>query len=194
MDVDDFLGFGDDEIAIAASAVANRKKEIADADYADMDEQPMTKKERRVAKKEKRMAEEEQRVAMDGQRAVIRSFALAGNTAMEAYDHLCKAHGNAAMSRVNVYKRFKEFKDGRTEYRGQRGQHKTPRVMELRNEGNIAKIRDLIAEDARSTLAELSIKSGFSKSTVQQIITKDLGFTKKCARSVSLNRFISRTS
>ena len=39
-DTDDFLGFGDDEIAIAASAVANRRKEIAerfrdDLDFAD---------------------------------------------------------------------------------------------------------------------------------------------------------------
>ena len=95
-----------------------------------------------------------------------------------------QAFGSGAMSKVNVYQRFKEFKEGRADYRGKRGQH-TGYKRPIRTEENIAKIRDLIAEDARSTLKELSIESGVSIFAVQQIIAKDLGYTKKCARSVS---------
>ena len=94
-----------------------------------------------------------------------------------------QAYGSGAMSKVNVYKRFKEFKEGRADYRGQRGANQNQKT--LRNEANIAKIRELIAEDARSTISELAIETGLGKTTVRQILSKDLGFTKKCARSVS---------
>ena len=39
---------------------------------------------------------------------------------------------------------------------------------QVRDWANIAKIRDLIAEDARSTLKEFSIESGLAKTTIQQ--------------------------
>ena len=128
---------------------------------------------------------EEKRVAMDAQRAVIQSYAkMEGKTAMDAYDHLCKAYGSEAMSKQNARRRFKEFKeDGRTDYRGKRGQHSGYKCTE-RTEENIAKIRDLIAEDARSTIKELTIESGLSRMTVQRIIKQELNFTKKCARWV----------
>lgn len=89
------------------------------------------------------------------------------------------------MSKKNAYRVFKEFKDGRTEYRGQRGQHSTPRgIPKQRNEENIAKIRALIEENSRSTVRELAIESGLGITTVQTIIKQDLGYTKKAARWV----------
>ena len=80
---------------------------------------------------------------------------------------------------------FKEFKEGRSEYRGQRGQHNSDRCKpRLRNEDNIAKVRALIEEDPRATITSLSIESGLGWTTVQTILKKDLGFTKKAARWV----------
>ena len=70
------------------------------------DNQPMTKAEKRAAKEKKRAENEAYRVAMDGQRATLQSCAEAGMTAREAYDHLCKAKGSAAMSKQAAYKRF----------------------------------------------------------------------------------------
>ena len=63
--------------------------------------------------------------------------------------------------------RFK-FKEGRTDYRGQTGHHMKAKGAQVRDWANIAKIRDLIAEDARSTLKEFSIESGLAKTTIQQ--------------------------
>ena len=99
------------------------------------------------------MEEGEQRTTMDrdGQRAVIQSFALIeGKTAMDAYNHLCQALGPGAMTKVGVMKLFKEFRDGRTDYKDQRGEHMKDKAMTgeartVRNEENISKIRDLIA-------------------------------------------------
>ena len=89
------------------------------------------------------------------------------------------------MSKQNVYKRYKEFKEGRTDYRGQRGQHESSRGSpKERTEGNIAKIRELIKEDARLTLEALSYESGIGIGTVNRIIKEDLDLTKKCARWV----------
>ena len=155
-------------------------------------EEPLTREEKRAARREKRAAQEEklkaneaQRVAWDGQRATLQSFAEAGKTAREAYDHLCKAKGSAAMSKQNAYRVFKEFKEsGRTDYRGQRGQHESPRGKPReRTEVNIAKIRELIEEDARMTFQALSYESGIGIATVKAIIKQDLGLTKKCARN-----------
>ena len=72
----------------------------------DEREQLMTKQEKRAAKEKKRAANEAHNVAMDGQRATLQSCAQAGMTAREAYDHLCKAKGSAAMSKQAAYKRF----------------------------------------------------------------------------------------
>ena len=170
----------------AAEADGDQKTTTMDEELMmDVDEQAMTKEERRGAKEKQRMANEARRVAIDEQRGVLRSFALAGKTAMEAYDHLCKAYGSAAMSKWNVYKRFKEFKGGRTDYRGQRGQHTANRGSpKQRSEEGIAKIRSLIDEDARATITDLCIQSGFGRGAVRKILKEDLGFTKKCARWV----------
>ena len=128
---------------------------------------------------------EQQRVAMDGQRATLQTFAKAGNTAKEAYDLLCKAYGSGAMSKRNAYKRFKEFKDGRVDFRGQRGQHSTPRGKpRQRTDENIATIRRLVEEDARMTYEALSYESGLGVNAIKAIIKEDLGLTKKCARWV----------
>ena len=70
--------------------------------------------------------ERERRVSMDmeGQRAVIQSFALIeGKTAKDAYKHLCMALGSGAMSQVAAYGMFKEFREGRTDYKSQRGEN-----------------------------------------------------------------------
>ena len=84
---------------------------------------------------------------------MLRSFCLAGKTATEAYDHLCKAYGNAAMSKSHTFRAFREFKEGRTDFKGKTGQHLTPRGSpKERTDENMAKVRDLIAEDARLTL------------------------------------------
>ena len=120
---------------------------------------------------------------LEEQRAALRTLCKAGKTATEVYDILCMAHGNGAMSRRQVFKVFKEFKEGRTDFKSQTGKHTTRPVFE-RTEENVAKIKKLIEEDARLTYKELSALSGLGKNVVQNIVSKDLGFTKKCARWV----------
>ena len=69
---------------------------------------------------------------------------------------------------------FKEFKEGRTEYRGRRGQHDSARgKFRQRTEENISKIRNLIEEDARMTF-EVS-----SSSTIGQ----DYQLSRTCSRN-----------
>ena len=79
--------------------------------------------------------------------------------------------------------RFKEFKEGREDYRGQRGKQGQQQRTE-RTDRNIAKIRELLEDDARMTFEALSYESGISVGTVRNIIVHDLGFTKKSARWV----------
>ena len=107
-------------------------------------------------------------------------------TNRETYDHLCKAYGSGAMSKQNAYRVFKVFQEeGRTDYRGQRGQHESPRGSpKQRTEVSIAKIRELIKEDARMTFEALAYESGIGIATVKKIVKQDLGLTKKCARWV----------
>ena len=142
----------------------------------DVDEQRQSPSKRR----------EERRVAWDRQRAVLHSFAqIEGKTATEAYDHLCKAYGSGAMGKSQAYNLFKQFKEGRSEWRSQRGKFEGPRGSPReRTEANVAKIRELIEEDARCTVRYLAWESGLSFGTVRNILKKDLGFTKKCARWV----------
>ena len=92
--------------ATRAASAATTDEEMDVDEEMDMDEQrPFTKEEKRAAKARKQAENEARRVAMDGQRATLQSCAEAGMTAREAYDHLCKAKGSAAMSKQAAYKR-----------------------------------------------------------------------------------------
>ena len=75
---------------------------------------------------------------LEEQRAVLRGQFLHRLTT-QAYDYLCKAYGSAAMSKSHAKSTFKAYKDARTEFRSQTGNHSTPRGSpKQRTEENIA--------------------------------------------------------
>ena len=93
---------------------------------------------------------------LEEQHAVLRGQFLVGSTSTQAYDYLCKAYGSAAMSKSNAKSTFKAYKDGRTEFRSQTGNHSTPRGSpKQRTEENIAKIQSLTDEEALNVLLAL---------------------------------------
>lgn len=116
---------------------------------------------------------------MSDQRATIKSFALANKTPTEAFKFLKSAYGDQCLSRTQVFAWFKEFRLGRTETKRLSGSFPKPT---LRTSENIDLIKNLLQEDRRKTVSELSSESGLSTFTVHKILRDNLGYSKLSAR------------
>ncbi len=71
-----------------------------------------------------------------------------------------------------------EFKKGRTRLVDK---PRKPKERTGRSVQNVRKVEDLVAEDRRVTIKEMSLRSGISTMTIQRILKFDLKLKKRCA-------------
>lgn len=105
------------------------------------------------------------------QRACIKFCFKLGKTATECYEMLKTAFGEQAMGHSQTFQWFSRFKAGRTsidddERSGQPVSSSTPEMIE--------RVRQIIREDRRRTIDEVSMLVGISHGTCHKILTEDL--------------------
>jgi AraC-like DNA-binding protein len=94
---------------------------------------------------------------------------------------LQEAFKEQALSRARVFEWFSRFKNGDLSIEDQ---PRSGRPSSSRNNENITKIREKLNEDRRYTIDELSGGTGVSWSSVQRILTQDLGMRRVAAKFV----------
>jgi len=105
------------------------------------------------------------------QRAYIKFCFKLGKTATECYEMLKTAFGEQGMGHSQIFQWFSWFKAGRTsidddEYSGRRVSSSTPEMIE--------RVRQIIREDRRHTIDEVSMLVGISHRTCHEVLTEDL--------------------
>ena len=105
------------------------------------------------------------------QRACIKFCFKLGKTATECYEILKTAFGEQTMDRSQTFQWFFLFKAGRTsidddEHSGRPVSSSTPEMIE--------RVRQIIHEDRRHTIDEVSMLVGISHGTCHKILTEDL--------------------
>lgn len=113
-------------------------------------------------------------------RSVIRFLVAKKKSAKEIYEELCQVYGEECMSSGMVRRWVRDFKNGRTDV------HDEARVGRPSvSDETIAKVEAAMLEDRRITVRELCEKiSEVSKTTIDKILTENLGYSKVCARWV----------
>jgi len=105
------------------------------------------------------------------QRTCIKFCFKLRKTATECYEMLKTAFGKQAMGRSQTFQWFSPFKAGRTsidddERSGRPVSSSTPEMIE--------RVRQIIREDRRRTIDEVSMLVGISHGTCHKILTEDL--------------------
>ena len=85
------------------------------------------------------------------------------------------------MGKTQVFKWFSSFESGEMSIDGQ---PRFGRPSTARTDENVEKIREIILEDRRRTNKEVLEKSGVTWSSVQRILSEDLGMRRVVAKFV----------
>jgi len=109
------------------------------------------------------------------QRAAVKFCFLLGKSASETTEMVKVAYKDGAMSRTQVYEWFSRFKEGEMTIEDQ---PRSGRPSTSRTDNNVQKINEIVREDRRRTIEEIEELSGVSWSSVQRILTEDLGMKK----------------
>lgn len=119
--------------------------------------------------------------AVSQQRAIIFFLWKEGTSSSNIAERLAAVFGDEALKRSTVYEWVARFKGGRTSLEDD------PRpgrpVSSLTND-NVAKVKDCVLQDRRSTIREISEAVGLNVFTVHQIIHDELDMRKLTARWV----------
>ncbi|KAL4083830.1 hypothetical protein QTP88_029146 [Uroleucon formosanum] len=102
-----------------------------------------------------------------------------GESAKETFDKIVKVFGDEAMSRAQVFRWHKEFKNGRE---GVEDELRSGRAVEVRTDNNVQRMRALVRQDMRLTIRMLSDELNINRETVRKILIKDLSMKKLCAK------------
>ena len=113
------------------------------------------------------------------QRACIKFCFKLGKTATECYEMLKTAFGKQAMGRSETFQWFSRFKAARTdddERSGRPVSSSTPEMSE--------RVRQIIREDRRRTIDEVSMLVGISHGTCHTILTEDMKMRRVASKFV----------
>ncbi|KAJ8944261.1 hypothetical protein NQ318_013673 [Aromia moschata] len=117
------------------------------------------------------------------QRAAVKFCFLLGKNAAETVLMLKTAYKDDAMGKTQVYEWFARFENGDMSIDDK---PHTGRPSTAGNDENVKKIRELVITDRRQTIDQLSEIRGLSWSSVQRILTEDLGMKRVAAKFVPL--------
>jgi len=115
------------------------------------------------------------------QRTCLKFCFLLGKTPTESLEMLQKAFKEQALSCARVFEWFSRFKKGDLSIEDQ---PHTGRPSSSWKDENITKIREKLNEDLCYTIDELLEVTGVSWSSVQRILTQDLGMRRVAAKFV----------
>ncbi len=85
------------------------------------------------------------------------------------------------MCNSSIHFWIKEFSDGRDSIVDK---PRSARTKSGRSVANVRAVENLVAEDRRVTIKQMSVSSGLATTTIQRILKHDLGLTKKCAKFI----------
>ena len=104
-----------------------------------------------------------------------------GKTSSETIEMMQKAFGSECMSKTRIKEWYKRFKDGRTSVDSDScsGRPSTTKTAD-----NIERVRLAIEQDRRMTVRELGEDLGIPKTIISEILTKNLGMKRVCAKFI----------
>ncbi len=113
------------------------------------------------------------------QRVTIKFLQKSGQSVMEIWRSLQRVYGAASLGRTQVRMWFNRFKEGDMMTSTKDSHHPgRPR----RHLQHAQRIQQLLDQDARMSLEELSERTGLSCSSVHHLLRKDLKLTKLSAK------------
>lgn len=118
------------------------------------------------------------------QRCAIKFCVKLGESATVAYEKLQRAYGEHSLSRAQVFRWHKSFLEGREQVEDE---PRAGRPSTSKTDDNVERVRSLVRSDRRLTLRMISSELNLNRFTVHQILTRDLGMRKVCAKMVPKN-------
>lgn len=95
--------------------------------------------------------------------------------------HTCFGATNRVLSDRSIHRWISQFRNGHANVVDK---PRAARPKSARSRRNIRRVEDVIASDRHVTIREVSVKTGLSRTTIQQILKKDLKMSKRCATFV----------
>ncbi|VVC25866.1 Transposase, type 1 [Cinara cedri] len=115
------------------------------------------------------------------QLAAIKFCFLLGKTATETLKMLKTAYKGDVLGKTQVFEWFSRFKSGEMSIDDQA---RSGRSSTARTNENVEKIHKIILEDRRQTIEKAVERSGVTRSSVQRILSEDLGLRRVAAKFV----------
>ena len=118
------------------------------------------------------------------QRCVTEFCVKLGKSGNETLEMLWQAYGGETLSHAAVFQWWRHFKDGNTRVINKAHSGRLPNMV---TDVNIAKAAEMLENDRRLTLRELSASLNISFERTQHIVTEILHMCHVCARWVPRN-------
>ncbi|XP_027851471.2 protein GVQW3-like [Aphis gossypii] len=118
---------------------------------------------------------------MAEQRAAVKFCFLLGKTGTETLEMLKTAYKGDALGKTQVFEWFSRFKSGEMSIEDQARSGRPSTSLTDKNVKNIHKIN---LEDRRKTIEEVAERSGVTWSSVQRILSENLGMKRVAAKFV----------
>lgn len=115
------------------------------------------------------------------QRIIIKFLTAEGVPPAEIFGRLKAQFGEECLSKTRVYSWAKEFREGRDRVENQ-PHSRRPRTSVTSE--NVEKVEQLILDNRRITIREISEEVAISVGSVEEIVRKELQFSKVSARWV----------
>jgi DNA-binding ferritin-like protein len=100
-----------------------------------------------------------------------------GESTTVAYEELQRAYGEHSLSGAQAFRWHKSFSEGREQVGD----------LQSQTDDNVERVRSLGRSDRRLTLRKISSELRLNRSTVHQMLTRDLGMRRVCAKMVPKN-------
>lgn len=115
------------------------------------------------------------------QRAIIAFLTFENTTPTEIHARLVNQLGTAALSRTRVFEWARQFREGRQNVCDD---SRSGRPIEAASQHAIDLIEEIVTQNRRSTISEISADLNLSRGTVHRIVKDQLQLSKLCARWV----------